>query len=457
LGFRRQLIPGYENTSALLRCSVSAGGRKQPLLRVTNLSKYFGTLPALQQINLEVDSDQVLGIAGQSGAGKSTLAKLLAGLLIPDEGELSFDGKGHRWPFQAQSLGIEVIHQQPELAPGLDICSNIFMGNEIGWPSVHGGKVMFPRQQMEQRASQILEQLEVSFASLRKRVENLSGEQQQIIAIARAMVRPAKLMVIDDPTTLLSYYYEQKLLSFIQLWQEQGRAVIFCSNNLDHLFAVTDEIVVLRHGRKVARYKTDDVSREEVVAALAGTTDRQKITPIIWALDSYYRAREHAEKLRLNQMRLEHNIATQDELYGQLINDQVKALDEANIALQHAQRRLLTQREEERKHLARELHDRTIQNLLSVNYRLELVEANAPSVKDGLQYLREDIRKVIVELRNICGELRPPTIDSLGVGTAIRSFSKDWSAESGITVVVDIDTHLTRLPEYIESPVFRIV
>jgi ABC-type sugar transport system ATPase subunit len=128
----------------------------------------------------------------------------------------------------------------------------------------------------------------------------------------------------------LSYRYQQKLLGLIRSWQQQGVAVVFGSNNLDHLFAVADRILVLRQGRHVAEFRTDTTGREEVVAALVGMNDRQQLTPIIWALDSYYRAREQTEKLGHQQTLLEQNLAAQDSLNRQLIDqlaEQVAALD----------------------------------------------------------------------------------------------------------------------------------
>ncbi len=431
----------------------------EPLLKAVNLSKYFGTLPVLQNVSLEAYSGQVVGLTGRNGAGKSVLAMVLAGLYIPDGGELYVAGKRCRWPFQAHALGIEMIHQKPELVDTMDVCGNIFMGNEIGWPRLHNFKIALPQKQMDEKAAQILEQLGESFNSLHEKVANLSSEQRQIIAIARVMVRPAKLMIIDDPTAFLSYSQQKMLLSLIETWRQQGIAVIFGSNNLNHLFAVTDRIVVLRGGLCVAHYHTDEVSREEVVAALVGSTDQQHITPIIWALDNYYRFREQAEQLHYSKTMLEEDFVTRDALNQQLINEQVQALDKANVALQDAHRRLLTEREDERKHLARELHDQTIQDLLGVNYRLEAIEeddvAGSP-VQAKLQDIRHNIRRLIGELRTVCGELRPPTIDSLGLGIAINSFANAWSEQTGIRVSLDIDSNLIRLPEPIELSAFRI-
>jgi len=388
---------------------------------------------------------------------------LLAGLYNLDQGDIYFAGRKLRSPFRARALGVEVIHQKPDLADHLDISSNVFLGSEIGWPSMVKWLKVPNQRRMDKEAARILIQLDMRFSSLQEKVANLSSEQRQMIVIARAMTRPHKLIIIDDPTLLLSYPYQQKLLSLIQTWQQQGTAVIFSSNNLDHLLAVTDRIVVLRQGRRVAQFHTDATDREEIVAAIVGTSDRQQLTPIIWALDSYYRAREQAEKLRHSQALLERDLAAQDTLKRQLIDqlaEQINALDSANAALQAAQRRLLTELEKERKHLAREIHDQVIQDLLGVNYQLEEIgtdEAVTSAVKDELVDIREGIRILVGDLRRICGDLRPPTIDSLGLGAAIQSYTRDWAERTGISLTLDLDSGLGRLPEAIELSIFRIM
>ncbi|HEX9926657.1 MAG TPA: ATP-binding cassette domain-containing protein [Anaerolineae bacterium] len=436
----------------------------EPLLRIVNLSKTYGTLTALQQITFEVFPGEVVGLAGRSGAGKSVLAMILAGLQPAGEGGLTFANQQLWWPFQAHELGIGVIHQKPSLVDDLDITSNIFLGREIGW-QIFGGRITIPnRQRMDFEAARILDQLEVRFPTLYEKVTNLSSEQRQLVAIAQVMARPAKLIFIDEPTVLLSYNKQKVLLSLIHTWQNQGVAIIFSSKNLEHLFAVTDRIITLRHGRQVAEYRTDETSREEVVAALMGTANQQQLTPAIWALDNYYQAREQAERLRQQRTLLERDLAAQDTLNRQLVNqlaEQVKALDQANKALQAAQRRLLTQREQERKRLARELHDQVIQDLLSVNYQLEELETShngaSSEQAEELQDVRHSIRQLVEEVRRICGNLRPPTIDSLGLGAAIQSYTRDWTERTDIPLTLDLDLKLGRLPEATELSIFRIV
>jgi signal transduction histidine kinase len=438
-------------------------GQMEPLLQAVNIYKNFGTLTALQQTSLDVYPGEIVGFAGESGSGKSVLALLLAGLYEPSGGKIYFDNRRVRYPFRARTLGIEVIHQTPDMAEHLDITDNIFLGSEIGWPSVLNRFRIPNRRRMNKEASRILEQMDVRFSSLRENVANLSSEQRQMIAVARVMTRPAKLIIIDDPMPVLSYSYQQKLLSLIQEWQQQRIAVLFSSNNLDHLMAVTDRIIVLRHGRQVAEYRTDEADREEIVAAMVGTTERQQLTPIIWALDSYYRAREQAEKLRRNQDTLKRDLTAQDSLKGKLIDQlaaQISALDSANVALQDAQRRLLKELEQERKSLAREIHDQVIQDLLGVSYHLEGIEQDEEKEstrKDDLADIQDSINVLIDDLRHICGNLRPPTIDSLGLSATLKSYTHEWAKRATIPVTLDLDDNLGRMPEDIELSIFRIV
>lgn len=435
----------------------------QPLMRAVGLSKQFGNLAAVRNVSLEIKPGEVVGLAGRSGAGKSVLMNILAGLQTPDSGSLYFKGQRLQWPFRAQSYGINMIHQEPELAESLDVTSNIFLGNEICWP-ILGKFLRVPNQRkMDEEAGRLLLSLDVRLPSLHEHAANLSSEKRQMVSLAQVMARPSQIILVDDPSLLLSLPYQERLLDLIRDWQQKQIGVLFSSPNLDHLFAVTDRIVVLRQGRFIGDFRTDVANRERIVAALVGTADRQQRTPVIWALDSYYRARKQAETLRHNQMLLRRDLAAQDSLNRQLVEqlaDQVKALDSANLALQDAHRRLLTEREQERKHLARELHDQMIQDLLSLNYELEEMASKAigvPAVVTDINGIRSDIRTLVEDLRRICGNLRPPTIDSLGLGAALQSYLHDWSHRTGIEVKLEIDENFGRLPEAIELSIFRIV
>ncbi len=433
------------------------------LLRVINLSKSFGILPVIHQVSFEIQPGEVVGLAGSIGSGKSVLVMLLAGLYEPNEGEIYFANKRLSWPFTAQSLGIGVIHQSPTLAEKFDVISNIFLGNEIGWPAGIGLLKILDNERMAREASLLVAQLGINVSSLDEKVSNLSGEQRQMIAIARVLTYPTRMVIMDEPTVSLSYPYQQRLLGQIERWQQQGVAVLFSSNNLDHLFAVTDRILVLHQGHKVADLRTDETNHEAVVNYLLGISDRQKTVPTIWDFDSFDRIREHTEKLSYHQMLLEKDLAAEDMLNRQLTKqlvEQVQVLDQLNQALLEAQRRLLSEREQERKHLARELHDQMIQDLLSINYELEGMETEQdapPALADNLSDVRQNIRELVDNLRHICSDLRPPTIDSLGLGAALQSYTRDWSARTGIKIGLDLGPNLGRLPEASELSIFRIV
>lgn len=433
------------------------------LLEVKNLSKSFGKLPVIRHVSFDIQPGEVVGLTGSTGSGKSVLIMLLAGLYEPEEGDIYFQNKHLSWPFSAQSIGIGVIHQRPTLADDFDVTSNIFLGNEIAEPEGLGWLKALNRHKMDQEALRLLGLLGVEVKSLREKVYNLAGEQRQMVAIARVMTFPAKMIIIDEPTISLSYPFQQRLLELIQNWRENGVSVLFSSNDLDHLFSVTDRIIFLDQGIISVDRRTDEISREEAVNFLLGKTEYRQSAPINWDFDSYDMIRDRAEKMRYHQMLLEKDLAAEGTLNRQLteqLAEQLRALDQTNLALRDAQKRLLSEREEERKHLSRELHDQIIQDLLGINYELEELETGSEAASEITQrmfHLREGIRDMVVNLRQICGNLRPPTIDSLGLGSAIQSFSHDWSERTGIEVQLDIDENLGRLPEPTELSIYRII
>ncbi|MEM8859983.1 MAG: ATP-binding cassette domain-containing protein [Chloroflexota bacterium] len=432
-----------------------------PLLKIVGLSKTYGdSLQALNQVSFDVSAGEIVGLAGNSGAGKSVITSILAGLESFRPGEVYFDGDRLTPPWQPRELGIEIIHQEPELVNQLDITSNIFLGSELAWSRFLPWQLVPDNTRMDQQATEILEKIGFKFPNLREPVINLPAEQRQILAIARVMTREPKMLIVDDPSDLLSIRYQEKLLELLTEWGNKNTAVIFASNNLDHLFAVTDRIVILRNGQVIDKVRTDETSRESLVGAMVGTRS-QNLTPAIWALDRYYRARQQAENLQRQQGLLEQDLMAQGNLNQQLVEElaiQVRALDQANSSLQDAQRRLMTEREQERKHLARELHDQVIQDLLGTNYQIEAIELSTnDELSRSLEEIRTNIRGMVDDLRRICGDLRPPTIDSLGLGAAINSFVRDWSDRTGVPVDLEISKDLGRLPEAIELSVFRIV
>jgi len=443
---------------------VPSGKSKSPhLLHVKNLYKSFGDLNVVWDLNFSIKAGEVVGLSGSTGSGKSVLVMLLAGLYAPDKGQIVFKGKNLTWPYDANKLGIGVIHQRPTLEEGFDITSNIFLGNEIKHTKFLGLFSRINREEMDRKAKTILDNLGVEYSSLREKVANLSGEQRQMISIARVMTYPVDLVIIDVTTLSLRYPFQRKLLELIQHWREQNVAVIFSSNNLDHLFSITDRLVILNQGRKVVDERTDLISRETVFKHLLGAPETIKDNPINWDFDSFDYIRENVEKLSYHRMLLEKELASEGTLNRQLTEqlvEQFKVLDQTNRELRSAQKRLFSERESERKHLARELHDQIIQDLLGINYQLEdvgLQKEISAQIGKHLVEVRGSIRGLVDDLRHICGDLRPPTIDSLGLRAALQSFTQEWSQRTGIKVDLDMDSSVSRLPEEIELPVFRIV
>lgn len=432
-----------------------------PLLRTVKLSKRFGGLLALAGVSIALQPGQVLGVVGRPGAGKSTLLQLLAGIYPPTAGEIYFDGHPIHVvrPEQAQRLGIELIHHKPVFAENLDVFQNITLGWEISWPPGIG---VPDDLRMAQRAAAILAELDTPASLLNEKIRNLSDEQRQVVAMTRVLCKSARLMMFDDSLSALSFQLQKNMLARIKALAAQGVAFVIASDNLEHLFAVTDHILVLYEGRAIANRRTADCTPREIVELMVGASHHEQVTPIIWALESYHSAQQQAEELRQTQATLRENLAAQDSLNRQLIQrqrEQLEALDRLNVALQDAHRRLLTEREQERKHIARELHDQVIQDLLSFNYRIEEAESNAPNAaqQEELAAIRKGIRQVIGELREVCSDLRPPSIDAHGLASAISSYAQEWSEQSGIAVALDLDPRLGRLPEATELSIFRIV
>ena len=244
----------------------------EPLLSVKNLVKRFGGLTAVNQVSLDVFPGEVIGLVGDNGAGKSTLIKMVSGVYHPNDGEIYFEGKpvniGN--PSQARDMGIETIYQDLALAGNLSVTGNIYLGREHTRRQL-GVLRFLDDKRMEQEAAGLLERLRIEIRSLRLAVEHLSGGQRQSVAIARATAFNARVIIMDEPTASLAVREVGKVLGLIKTLREHGVAVILISHRLQDVFAVSDRIMVLRHGQVAGDVPTAQATMDDVVGMMVGS------------------------------------------------------------------------------------------------------------------------------------------------------------------------------------------
>jgi D-xylose transport system ATP-binding protein len=220
-----------------------------PLVQLRGVSKTFGPVHALTRVDLDVAAGLVTALVGDNGAGKSSLIKTVSGLWQPDEGQILWKGKPVRVhsPKDAEALGITTIYQDLALCDNLDIVQNMFLGHE----AVHFG--LLDEATMELAARHTLEELRVTTVrSIRQPVASLSGGQRQSVAVAKAVMSKAQLVIMDEPTAALGVAQTALVLDLIRRLSSQGVAVLVISHNLIDVFSVADRIAILYLGRMVA-------------------------------------------------------------------------------------------------------------------------------------------------------------------------------------------------------------
>ena len=239
------------------------------LLEVRNVSKSFGAIHAVNDISWSIEPGEVVGLMGDNGAGKSTLVKLIAGNFPPTDGEVLVDGEVCHFhkPIQARAKGIEVVYQDLALADNLTAAQNVFLGRELNkgfWPFR-----VLNKQAMIDRSAQLFDELK-SETRPRDLVKKMSGGQRQAVAIARTRLSNAKLVLMDEPTAAISVRQVAEVLELIRRLKHQGVAVILISHRMPDVFAVSDRIIVMRRGTKVADKTTISTSPEEITGLITG-------------------------------------------------------------------------------------------------------------------------------------------------------------------------------------------
>lgn len=239
-----------------------------PLLSLRGISKSFGAVAALSDVDLDVAAGEVVALVGDNGAGKSTLVKVLSGVHPPDAGTITFESApvGIASPAAAQQLGIATVFQDLALCENLNVIENLFLGREMR-------ALRLDDVTMEVRSRELLRQLSAKIPSVRAPIAALSGGQRQTVAIARSLLGDPKVIILDEPTAALGVAQTAEVLNLIDRLRERGHGVIMISHNMADVTAVADRVVVLRLGRNNGVFDAETVSAEELVAAITGAGD----------------------------------------------------------------------------------------------------------------------------------------------------------------------------------------
>ena len=241
-------------------------------LRLEGVSKHFGAIHALSDVSLSVEPGEVIGLMGDNGAGKSTLVKVIAGNFAPSSGEIFISGSKaefHR-PLDAQRAGIEVVYQDLAICDNLSAAANVFLGRELTKPV--GPLRILDYAQMRIKAGELFARLK-SETRPRDLVRRMSGGQRQAVAIARALLSDAKIILMDEPTAAISVRQVAEVLNLIRYLSDHGIAVVLVSHRMPDVFQVADKIAVLRRGRLVAHKKSGDSSPEEITGLITGAIE----------------------------------------------------------------------------------------------------------------------------------------------------------------------------------------
>jgi simple sugar transport system ATP-binding protein len=243
------------------------------VLELTNISKHFGAIQAVNDVSFAIEPGEVVGLMGDNGAGKSTLVKMIAGNYRPSEGSMKMDGAElvlHK-PVDARRHGIEIVHQDLALCDNLTAAANVFLGRELRkgvWPLA-----VLDYATMYRRSGEIFKELK-SETRPRDLVKQMSGGQRQAVAIARTMLSEAKIVLMDEPTAAISVRQVAEVLNLIRELRSKGIAVVLISHRMPDVFTVADRVIVMRRGRKVADKQIARSSPEEVTGLITGAIEQ---------------------------------------------------------------------------------------------------------------------------------------------------------------------------------------
>jgi simple sugar transport system ATP-binding protein len=245
------------------------------LFEARGIVKRYGHVQALQEADFDVRPGEVTALVGDNGAGKSTLVKVLSGTVQPDAGEIRFEGRPvtiHS-PLDARRLGVETVYQDLALAEDLDPAANLFLGRELMRPGLLGAVGFIDKRAMRSRAAESFGTLGIDLQDMDAEVGMLSGGQRQTVAVSRAATWASRVIFMDEPTAALGVVQAQRVLDLVRRIRESGKSVVLISHNLPQVFQAADRIQVMRLGRRVAAFRADEVTMDEVVGAMTGAAE----------------------------------------------------------------------------------------------------------------------------------------------------------------------------------------
>jgi D-xylose transport system ATP-binding protein len=237
------------------------------LVDISGVRKSFGGLHAVEDVNLQLHSGEVVAVLGHNGAGKSTLMKMLAGAYPIDSGEVRINGQSARItsPADSQALGVETIYQTLALADNLDSVANLFLGREL---LTRFG--MLDDDRMEQAAREVFLRLNPNFKNIRVPVRALSGGQRQVVAISRALYFKARVLIMDEPCAALGPEETRMVHDLVRRLKADGVGIFLVTHDMPDVFGLSDRLCVMKNGKVVGTYRTADVTEDEVLGMIIG-------------------------------------------------------------------------------------------------------------------------------------------------------------------------------------------
>lgn len=246
-------------------------------VELSDVSKYFGGLCALDGVSLHLGDGEVVALVGDNGAGKSTLIRIISGVHAPDGGSLVIDGEpvNLHSPNAARRNGIETVHQNLAVADNLDVAANLFLGREL----TRGPLRRLDKRRMRRRAAEILDGFSIHVPSVRSLMRELSGGQRQGVAIGRAIGWGSRLIVMDEPTAALGVQETARVEELVHRMRIEGLGILIVSHNLEQVFRVSNRIYVLRRGQLVGEVETAKTHGDEVVSLITGLKRSEVTAP----------------------------------------------------------------------------------------------------------------------------------------------------------------------------------